>query len=250
MATNTESKRVFVSGGATGIGRAICVRLAREGHEVAVGYRSRAEEAARVVDEITAAGGRALAVAGDVSDAGAMAAAFAQFQEKGGIQSVVHSASAPLKDARFTKIEWDDFRTHHDVAVKGAFNLARAFVQQAPEAQARSLVFVLSSVTFGVPPAEKSSYTSAKYALLGLARTLAIELASRGIRVNCVSPGFVETQLTAHIDPRVKEMITRSVPLKRLAAAEDVAASVAFLLHADNGYVTGANLPVAGGTVM
>src|SRR5205823_4243865 len=106
-----------------------------------------------------------------------------------------------------------------------------------------AMVFVLSSVTLGVPPAEKSPYTSAKYGLLGLARTLAAELSSRQIRVNCVSPGFVETSLTAHVDPRVKEMIARSVPLKRLASPEDVSAAVAYLLSPEAAYVTGVNFP-------
>src|SRR4051812_14000669 len=100
MITNSESTRVFVSGGATGIGRAICARLARKGHEVVVGYRTRGDEAARVVDEIAGAGGRAVAVPADVSDSGAVSAAFAQFKDKGGIQSLVHTASAPLKDTR------------------------------------------------------------------------------------------------------------------------------------------------------
>lgn len=250
MTTNSEKRRVFVSGGATGIGRSICLRLALEGYEVVVGYRTRAEQAKQVVDEIIGAGGQALVAAVDVSDAAAVTEAFKRFQDMGGIQSLVHAASAPLRDARFSKIDWDIFQTHYDVTVKGAFNLVRAFMGQAQETQVQSLVFLLSSVTIGVPPAEKSGYTSAKYALLGLARTLAIELASRGIRVNCVSPGFVETPLTAHVDSRLKEMIARTVPLKRLAAAEDVAAAVAFLLRPDSGYLTGINLPLAGGTVM
>jgi len=93
-------------------------------------------------------------------------------------------------------------------------------------------------------------YTTAKFALLGLARSLAVELAGRRIRVNCVSPGFAETSLTSHIDPRLKEMIARSVPLKRLASPDEIASAVAFLLNPENGYLTGINLPVTGGGAM
>jgi 3-oxoacyl-[acyl-carrier protein] reductase len=109
---------------------------------------------------------------------------------------------------------------------------------------------VLSSVTLGVPPPDKSPYVTAKYGLLGLARSLAVELAAKGMRVNCVSPGFTRTFLTAGVDERVQELIARSVPMKRLSTPEDVAAAVAFLVSPDSAYITGVNLPVSGGVVM
>ena len=110
-----------------------------------------------------------------------------------------------------------------------------------------SVVFILSSAVLDVPPVDKSSYVSAKYALLGLARSLAVELAPKGIRINCVSPGFTPTRLTAHVDQRIQDMITRSVPLNRLCRPDDVAAAVAYLLSEDGSYLTGVNLPVCGG---
>lgn len=244
-----KNRRILVTGGATGIGRAICLRLAAEGAEVIVGHRTRDQAAQEVVRAIEANGGLARAARADVTHATEVADLFAA-EANGGIQAVVHAASAPLNEARFTRAEWGTFQSHIDVALKGGFNLARAFAAQPDEAQPAALIFILSSVTLGVPPAEKAAYTAAKYALLGLAKTLAVELAARRIRVNCVSPGFVETPLTAHVDPRLKEMIARAVPLKRLAGAEEVASAVAFLAHPENAYITGANLPVAGGSAM
>ncbi len=245
-----HGRRILVTGGATGIGRAICVRLAREGAEVVVNCRTRLQEADQLVLEITRAGGTARVVRGDVTDPAKARALVEDLAGSGGVQGLVHAASAPLSENRFNRAEWESFEQHWQVSVKAAFNLAQAFVAQSELCRPESLVFLLSSVTFGTPPAEKSAYTTAKFALLGLARSLAVELAGRRIRVNCVSPGFAETSLTSHIDPRLKEMIARSVPLKRLASPDEIASAVAFLLNPENGYLTGINLPVTGGGAM
>lgn len=245
-----NQRRVLVTGGASGIGRAICLRLAREGVEVVINYRTRSEEAQALVQEITRLGGRAHPACGDVVDPAAVQRLVGEWAAQGGLQGVVHAASAPLGEARFTRTEWTGFQHHLDVTLRGAFNLMQAFAGQPEACRPESAVLLLSSVTMGIPPVEKSAYTSAKYALLGLARSLAVELASRRIRVNCVSPGFAETPLTERVDPRVKEMIARAVPLKRLATVEEIASAVTFLLHPENSYVTGVNLPVAGGAVI
>jgi len=245
-----KARRIIVTGGASGFGRAICLRLAKDGAHVIVNCRTRHDEAATLVAEIERSGGSADVISADVTDGAAVRVMLEQQTAQGGIQGLVHAASAPLRDSRFGRTPWDSFEQHWRVAVQGAYNLTQAFIAQPESCSPESIVFILSSGTLGVPPGDKAAYITAKYALLGLARSLAVELAARRIRVNCLSPGFAETPLTAHVDPRVKELIARAVPLKRLAEPEEIAQAVAYLSGPNSGYLTGVNLPIAGGAVM
>lgn len=245
-----EKQRILVAGGATGFGQAICERLAGEGAHVLINYRSRRDAANGVARAIREKGGKADVFRANITDASEVAAMLEDIARDGGVSALVHSASAPLKEARFRSSQWSDYASHWEVAVKGAYHLTQGLLGLAAPVKLESVVFLLSSVTLGNPPVEKAPYISAKYALMGLARALAVELGSKGVRVNSVSPGFAETPLTAHVDPRVRDLIARSTPLKRLATPEDVAGAVAYLLSRDSVYVTGANLPVAGGVAM
>ena len=242
-----ENRRVLVTGGATGIGRQICLRLCSEGAHVWINYRTRKNQALALKAELERMGGSAWLGQADVSDREQVDALLEGVAQKGGIHSLIHAASAPLVDKRFRKTEWEAFNRHWEVAVHAAYLLIQKSLVLEADARIESVVFILSSATLGVPPVDMSPYVSAKYALLGLARCLAVELASRGVRVNCVSPGFTPTHLTDHVDERIQQVIARSVPMKRLCSPQDVAAAVAFLVSADSSYLTGVNLPVCGG---
>ncbi len=163
---------------------------------------------------------------------------------------MVHAANAPLAELRFRKASWEDFARQLDVAVHGAVLLTQGFLAQGKDVRPESVLFVLSSVTRGRPPTQKSHYVTAKYGLLGLSLALATELAPKRIRVNCLSPGFVRTDLTAGVDDRIVDLIQRSVPLGRLCSPEDIAGMAAFLLSADACHLTGLNIPVDGGTTL
>ena len=250
MLRRLENQRVLVTGAATGIGREICLRLAREGAQIWINYRTREEDAFPLKAELEQIGASAWLGQADVCNPEQVNALLEHVAREGGVHSLVHAASAPLTDRKFRKTEWDAFTKHWEVAVHGAYLLVQSCLALKADARLESVVFILSSVTLGVPPADKSPYVSAKYALLGLARCMAVELASKGVRVNCVSPGFTPTRLTAHVDERIQELIARSVPMKRLCSPEDVAGAVAFLVSADSYYLTGVNLPVCGGVRM
>lgn len=245
-----ENKSVLVTGGATGIGREICTRLASEGAFVWINYRTNKEEAINLKSEIEGAGGQAMLAYGDICNPAQVESLLSEIAGDGGVHSMVYSVSAPLDDKRFSKTEWSDFLAHWQTAVQGAYLLVRALMLLKTAKRLESIVFILSSSVLGVPPSGKSAYVSAKYALLGLAKSLAVELAAKGVRVNCVSPGFTQTRLTANVDDRIQEMISRSVPLNRLCKPEDVAAAVTYLLSKDSSYLTGVNLPVCGGVQM
>lgn len=245
-----ENKSVLVTGGATGIGREICTRLASEGASVWINYRTNKEEAITLKSEIESGGGQARLAYGDICNPAQVESLISEIAGDGGVHSLVYSVSAPLDDKKFSKTEWSDFLVHWQTAVQGAYLLVRAIMLLKTAKRLESIVFILSSSVLGVPPSGKSAYVSAKYALLGLAKSLAVELAAKGIRVNCVSPGFTQTRLTADVDDRIQEMISRSVPLNRLCKPEDVAAAVTFLLSNNSSYLTGVNLPVCGGVQM
>jgi 3-oxoacyl-[acyl-carrier protein] reductase len=245
-----ENQRILVTGAATGIGREVCLRLAKDGADIGINYRTREEEALSLKFELERMGGNPWLAQADVSAPDEVQAMMEDVARRGGVNALVHAASAPLADRKFNKTEWDSFVKQWEVAVHAAYLLVNSCIKLKAEADLGSVVFLLSSVTLGVPPAEKSPYVSAKYALLGLAQCLAVELASKGVRVNCVSPGFTLTPLTAHVDIRIQEIISRSVPLKRLCNPDDVANAVAFLVSAESAYMTGVNLPVCGGAMM
>lgn len=245
-----KDKRVLVTGGATGLGRAICLRLGREGARVIVNYRTHQQEAATLKAELESLGAACSLLQADVRDAKQVAALLESVGREGGIHSLVHAASPPLTETTFRRTEWDSFLAHWETAVHAAYLLVRGSHALKTEAHLDSVVFVLSSVTLGKPPARSSPYVTAKFALLGLARCLAVELAPKGIRVNCVSPGFAKTSLTAHVDERIVDLISRANPMQRLCTPEDVAGAVAFLVSQESSYLTGVNLPVCGGEGM
>jgi len=247
MGQKLDGQWVLVTGGATGIGRAICARLAHEGANVWVDYIDHDEDAFALQEELERLGAKVRLSNADVSRPEAMHQLMAEIKEAGGVHALVHAASPPMVDRKFSKARWEDFLAHWEVGVHGAFLLCQGLTAIKGTNRLSSIVFILSSVTFNAPPADNTPYITAKYALLGLARSLAVDLASKRVRVNCVSPGFTRTRLTAHVDDRIQELIVRAVPLKRLCTPEDTAAAVAFLLGSDSSYVTGVNLPVTGG---
>lgn len=210
-------------------------------------YRSREEQALALVTEFNSRGVRAWAGRADVRDSAQVQALFEKIEASGGVDSIVHAATPPLPDRPFRKTAWEVFEDHWQTTIHGAYSLVQnALISKAP-ASLRSVVFILSGVTLGMPPAGKSPYTTSKFALLGLAKSLAIELADKGIRVNCVSPGFTPTELTAQVDDRIRDLIARSVPARRLCTADDVAEAVYFLVSSGSSYITGINLPITGG---
>ena len=252
MQGQLQDKRILVTGGATGIGRQISLYLAQQGAVIFINYRTRYAEAQTLQREIEDVGGRAYLVEGNVSDPDHVQKIIEVVKESGGVHAFVHAASAPITEKKFRKTDWQAFDQQWQVAVHGAYLITQGLLSlpSNTEFHLESIVFILSTVTIGIPPSDKSAYVTAKYALLGLARSLAVELANRKIRVNSVSPGFTPTPLTAYVDERIQDLIRNSVPLQRLCSPEDVAWAVTYLVSPHSSYVTGVNLPLSGGTVM
>lgn len=248
---DARPQAAIVTGGAGGIGKAICLRLAKDGYHVVVNYRGQRDRAAQIVAEINAGNTRAIAVQADIStEAGAEKLYKAAVHEFGGVSVLVNNASPHINPKAFSVTEWGDVQQQLDVQVKGAFLLTRACV---PEMSARHwgrIVNVTSQVIDGPPSVTWTGYAMAKGALAVFSNYMAAELGPQGITVNCVSPGMCETTLIGDVPEKNQLMIARQTPLRRLAKPTDVAAAVAYLVSEDAGFVTGDTVAVNGGMVM
>jgi 3-oxoacyl-[acyl-carrier protein] reductase len=244
-----NDKVAVVTGGSRGIGRAICETLARQGAHVVVGYGSAEDQAKTVADGIAAAGGSAEIAGFDMADSAAAEAAVAALAKKHGKLDILVANAGISKDELLLRLKDEDLDRLFAVNVKGAIACSRAAIRAMMRARAGRVVFI-SSVVGEMGNAGQTAYAATKAALLGVTRTLAREYASRGITVNAVTPGFIETDMTRTIGEAAREQLKAVIPLGRIGTAPDVAAAVAFLCSAEAGYVTGQALRVNGGMYM
>ena len=242
---------VLVSGATGSIGGAIARALAGDGHPILALYRYAEEEAERLVAEIRAAGGTALALCADLSGDGDVGSLVSRGEaELGPILGLVHCAAPGLSLRSFEELDWAGVEEQLAVHVGGAFRCTKAVLPRMLEAGGGAIVLLSSTAADAVPPTRQTHYVTAKAALSALARCIAAELGPRGIRVNVVSPGLTESKLTAGL-PEKARMVTRmQTPLRRLAVPGDAVGAVRFLLSPAAGHVTGQTIRVDGGAVM
>jgi 3-oxoacyl-[acyl-carrier protein] reductase len=236
-------KRALVTGASGGLGRAIALRLARDGLHVIVHANSRLAVAEALAREIKVAGGSAEAVAFDVADRNAAHAACARLLEGGPVQVIVNNAGTHA-DAAFPALQEAQWQGVIDVSVNGFFNVTQPLTM--PMIRTRwGRIINISSVAALTGNRGQVNYAAAKGALNSATKALSLELASRGITVNAVAPGIIDSGMAeGTFDPKVIDSI---VPMKRAGTAVEVAALVAFLASADAGYITGQVISINGG---
>ncbi len=237
-----------VTGGARGIGLAVSRALAREGACVTIVNRD-AEAAERAVAEIESGGGTAASHQADVLDSGATRAAFEKVLKQHGRIDILVNNSGITRDGLLLRMSDDQWEEVVDTNLRGAFYCCRAVARAMVRARYGRIVNISSVVGISGNPGQ-ANYVSAKAGLIGLTRALAQELASRGITVNAVAPGFIDTAMTEGLADRARQTILDRIPLGRLGTPEDVAEIVAFLASPRSAYVTGQVWVVDGGMVM
>jgi 3-oxoacyl-[acyl-carrier protein] reductase len=245
-----KGKVALVTGASRGIGRAIAVALARGGASVALNYAGNEAAAQEALKLVEAAGApRARLLRFDVADPAACSKAVEEVvAELGGLNILVNNAGIAI-DQLLMRVKDEDWKRQLDVNLTGAFNLVRAASRPMMKARGGAIVN-LSSVVGEMGNAGQVAYAATKAGLIGLTKSVARELASRNIRCNAVTPGFVDTDMTSALPEAARTRMLESIPLARLGSAEDVANAVCFLASDQAAYVTGEVLKVNGGMYM
>ncbi|WP_079508398.1 3-oxoacyl-[acyl-carrier-protein] reductase [Mesobacillus jeotgali] len=244
-----EGKTALVTGASRGIGREIALELAREGASVAVNYAGSEAKALEVVDEIKAMGRDAFAIQADVSSSDSVTDMVKETVERFGKLDILVNNAGITKDnllMRMKESEWDDVI---NINLKGVFLCTKAVTRQMMKQRNGRIINISSIVGVSGNPGQ-ANYVAAKSGVIGLTKTTAKELSSRGITVNAIAPGFITTDMTDKLNEDVKAEMLKQIPLARFGGPKDIARTVIFLASEDGAYMTGQTLHVDGGMVM
>jgi 3-oxoacyl-[acyl-carrier protein] reductase len=238
-----------ITGGTRGIGLAVAKRLAADGYDLLLTYKGDAETAATAKADVSQSGRQVEVIAADIATAdGAGAAIEAAMQQLGRLDVLVNNAGITRDTLlmRMSDADWDDVLTTN---LKGTFLTSKAAIRPMLRQRSGRIVNV-SSVVGQVGNAGQANYAAAKAGLIGFTKSLAKEVGSRGITVNAIAPGFIDTRMTASLPDEMKAMLLERTPLNRFGTPEDVAGAVAFLVGPDASFITGHTLTVDGGLFM
>ncbi|ABR33255.1 3-oxoacyl-[acyl-carrier-protein] reductase [Clostridium beijerinckii] len=244
-----KGKCAIVTGASRGIGKAIALKLASLGANIVLNYRSNEKEALEVENEIKGMGVETLCVKGDISKSEEVDNLINSAKEKFGTIDIMVNNAGITKDALIIRMKEEDFDNVIDVNLKGVFNCLKAITPIMMK-QKHGKIINLSSVVGITGNAGQVNYSASKAGVIGMTKSLAREVGSRGINVNAVAPGYIETDMTEALADKYKEEMKKTIPLKRLGKASDVANVVAFLASESADYVTGQVIQVDGGMLM
>ena len=245
----SEGRVALVTGASRGIGRATALRLSRDGFTVVINYNGSEEAALKVKEEIENNGGKALCIKCDVSDPVSCEAMFKELSEGIGAPDVLVNNAGITKDGLLVSMSEEDFSRVVDINLKGAFHCMKLAAKYMMKKRYGRIINI-SSVSGILGNAGQANYSASKAGIIGLTKSAARELASRGITVNAVAPGFVTSDMTDALSEKVKEAVTQQIPKKRFGEPSEIAHAVSFLAEEESGYITGQVLCVDGGMAM
>ena len=241
-----ENKIVLVTGAGRGIGASIAKRFASEGAEVIVNYSGNDEAAQKTVDEITAIGGQAQKYKCSVNDSESVKVMIDEIIKKFGRIDILVNNAGITKDGLMLRMTDEDFDRVIDVNLKGTFNCTK-YVSKYMLKQKSGKIINISSVVGLSGNAGQINYSASKAGIIGITKSAAKELSSRGITVNAVAPGYVDTDMTKVLSDNIRNEILKNIPLQRMGTVEDISNCVAFLASEDASYITGQVISVDGG---
>lgn len=244
-----SGKKALVTGASRGIGRAIALELARQGADVAVNYSGSEAKALDVVDEIKSMGRESFAVQCDVSNSESVTNMVKETMEHFGKLDILVNNAGITRDnllMRMKEDEWDDVL---NINLKGVFLCTKAVTRQMMKQRSGRIINISSIVGVSGNPGQ-ANYVAAKAGVIGLTKTSAKELASRGITVNAIAPGFITTEMTDKLSEDIQNEMLKMIPLAQFGEPQDIANTVVFLASDESRYITGQTIHVDGGMVM
>ena len=245
-----QNKTALIIGGTGGIGSATCIQLAKDGFDIVIHYFKNKTKADKLKKQVEKIGRKGFVVSGDI----VLVQDVQEIKDQsmravGNVSVIVNCSTIPVPSVKFIDLKWEDMQDHYDVNIRGSFNLLKAFVP-VWEKEHFGKFIALTTLATEKPNAQWLPYITSKTALNGFIKALAFELAPKGINLNLVSPGMVDTPLIADITEKVRLLSAAQTPLKTLASANDVAGTISFLASDNSNYLIGETIRVNGGQFM
>lgn len=244
-----QGKVALVTGASRGIGRAIAISLAEAGADVAVNYAGNEQAAEETAEAVRAHGRKAITIRADVGDAGQADQMVKTVLDEFGRLDILVNNAGITRDNLLMRMKEEEFDQVINTNLKGVFNCMKAVTRPMMK-QRSGRIINISSIVGAVGNPGQTNYVAAKAGVIGMTKSAAKELATRGITVNCVAPGFIETEMTDVLSEETKETLLKSIPLGRLGQPEDIARIVRVLASEDASYMTGQTIHVDGGMYM
>jgi 3-oxoacyl-[acyl-carrier protein] reductase len=244
-----DNQVAWVTGGSRGIGKASCIALAKAGCSIAVGYNSKEDEAIKVVEEIQALGKKAIAVGGNIADAQACAQMHEKIERDLGPVNILVNSAGMIRDNLFIMLEEDDWQSVLNTNIMGTVHTCKHVIR-GMMGKRFGRIINLSSISATRGGRGQANYAASKGAVEAMTRSLAVELGSRNITVNCIAPGVIETDMSAEVIRLAKDEILERQIIKRFGNVDEIAAWVVFLASAHGNYITGQTIHIDGGLKM